>query len=228
MIEDTTINGQLQAHKVSKDVRRTLSNQPVEVLVAGSLNSKVAAANLVSSLIVNHETAVRVLQGGVSGEDRVVWLNNGGGVLRSRVNDEFELGLLAIVHRKTLHEESTETRSSTTAKGVENQESLETGAVVRHSPDAVKNLVNHLLANGVVATSVVVRSILLACDHLFRVEKVAVGASADFVDDIGLEIAVDRSGDVFSLAYNAATNALVNSAADCNNIYAYQFQKRMC
>lgn len=137
-------------------MRLTLSNQTVEVLIARPLNSKVTTADLISSLIVDHEAAVRVLQSGVSGEDRVVWLDNGGSVLRSGINDEFELGLLAIVHGKTLHEQSTKTRSSTATKGVEDQESLETGAVICHSTDAVQNLVNHLLANGVVAAGIVV------------------------------------------------------------------------
>lgn len=143
-------------YKALWDEALTLSNQAVEVLIARSLNSEVATANLIRSLIVNHEAAVGMLQGRVSGQDGVVWLNNGGCVLGSGVDDEFELGFLSVIHGKTLHEQRTETGSSTTTEGVENQETLETSAVVCHPPDAVHNLVNHLLANSVVTTGIVV------------------------------------------------------------------------
>lgn len=136
----------------------------------------------------------------MSGEDRVVWLNDGGGVLRSRVDTELKLGLLAIINRKTLHQESTETGTSTTTEGVENKETLETRAVVGDTADLVQDTVDHLLANGVVTTGVVVGSILLASDHLFRVEKAAVGTGADFINHIGLQVTVDGTGNVFSLA----------------------------
>jgi hypothetical protein len=41
-------------------------------------------------------------------------------------------------------------------------------------------------------------SILLASDHGFWVEKAAVGARSNLIDDIGLEVNVERAGDVFS------------------------------
>lgn len=178
----------------------TLSNKAVEVVVSRTLNTEVAAADIVDGLVVDHEAAVGVLQGGVSGENGVVWLNDGGGILRSRVDTELELGLLAVINRKTLHQESTETGTSTTTEGVENEETLETRAVVGNTADLVQDTVDHLLAHGVVTTGVVVGSILLASHHLFGVEKAAVGTGADFVDHIGLQVTVDGTGNVFSLA----------------------------
>jgi hypothetical protein len=85
---------------------------------------------------------------------------------------------------------------------VEDEEALEPRAVVRDTPDLVEHLVDELLADGVVATSVVVRGILLAGDHLLGVEEGAVGAGADLVDDIGLEIAVDGARNVLAVACN--------------------------
>ena len=58
-----------------------LSNEPVQVGVAGSLDVQVSAADIIDGLVVDHEGTVRVLQGGVGGQDRVVGLNNGGGNL---------------------------------------------------------------------------------------------------------------------------------------------------
>jgi hypothetical protein len=52
-----------------------------------------------------------------------------------------------------------------------------------------------------VATGVVVGSILLAGDHLLRVEELTVGTSADLIDDVGLEIGVDGTGNVLALAW---------------------------
>jgi hypothetical protein len=83
---------------------------------------------------------------------------------------------------------------------VEDEETLQTRAVVGHAADLVQDLVDELLSDRVVATSVVVRGILLACDHLLRVEEGAVGAGADLVDDVGLEIGVDGTGDILALA----------------------------
>jgi hypothetical protein len=142
-----------------------------------------------------------VLKSGVSGKDRVVWLNDGGGGLWGWVDAELQLGLLAVVDRQALHKEGTETRSGSTTEGVENQETLETRAVIGNTADLVEDLVDQLLSDSVVATSVVVGSILLAGDHLLWVEKAAVGTSADLIDDVWLEITVDGTWDILALAW---------------------------
>ena len=205
---DTGVGDQVGLELVQVDVEGTveaerggdggnnLGDQAVQVLKAGALNAEVATADVVDGLVVDHEGAVRVLQSGVGGEDGVVGLDNGGGVLRGRVDTELQLGLLAIVDGETLHEESTETGTGTTTEGVEDQESLETRTGVGHTANLVENLVDHLLTDGVVTTGVVVGSILLASDHLLRVEERTVGTGAGLINDIGLEIAVDGTGNV--------------------------------
>lgn len=143
-----------------------------------------------------------MLESGVSGENRVVRLNNRGGGLWSWVDTEFKFALFAIVDGQTLHEESSETRSSSTTERVEDEETLETSTVVCNTANLVQNLLNKLLANGVVTTGIVVGSILLSSDHVLWVEQAAVSTSADLIDDVWLEIAVDGTWDVFSLSYN--------------------------
>lgn len=140
-----------------------------------------------------------MLQGGVGGQNRVVRLNNSDGSLRSRVDTELQLALLAVVDGQALHEQSAETRTGTTAKGVEDQETLQTGAGVGNAANLVEDAIDKLLSNGVVATGVVVGSILLAGDHVLGVEETSVGAGADLIDDVRLEITVDRSWDVLAL-----------------------------
>ena len=60
---------------------------------------------------------------------------------------------------------------------MEEQKALEASALVSQLPDPVKDQVNHLLANGVVASGIVVGSILLAIDQLLRMEELAVSSS---------------------------------------------------
>lgn len=95
-----------------------------------------------------------MLKGGVSGEDRVVRLNDGAAELRRRVYAEFQLGLLAIVGGKALKEEGTKAGAGTTTERVEDEEALQTGAVVRLPPDLVHNGVDELLTDGIMAASV--------------------------------------------------------------------------
>ena len=53
---------------------------------------------------------------------------------------------------------------------MEDQEPLETSALISEFPDSVEDKVDNFLADGVVASCVVVGSILLAGKQLFRVE----------------------------------------------------------
>jgi hypothetical protein len=186
--------------KRSSDGGNDLSDQTVQVGVGGTLNVQVATADIVDSLVVNHESNIRVLKGGVGSQDGVVGLNNGSRDLRSGVDGELKLGLLAIVNGETLKEQGTETGTSSTTEGVEDKETLETSAVIGESANAVQDDINELLANGVVTTGVVVSSILLASDQLLGVEELAVSTSADFIDDSGFEIDKDGARNVLSAA----------------------------
>lgn len=177
----------------------TLRDQAIEILEIGSLDTKITSANVIDCLVVNHETAIRVFQCGVGGEDRIVWLNHRGCVLGSRVDDKFEFALLAVVNRETLHQQSTKPRASATAEGVGDQKALETGAVIGNPSNFVQDLVDQLFADSVVTTSIVVGSILFSSDHLLWVEETSICAGADLIDDIGLEIAVDGARDVLAL-----------------------------
>ena len=128
----------------------------------------------------------------------IVWLHHSCGDLRGRVDGELKLGLLSIVDREALHEEGSEARSSASTKGVEDEESLEPSALVCQLADAVQDEVNHLLANRVVSTSIVVGSILLTRDHLLRVEELPVGARPDLIDHGGLQVHEDCPGNVLA------------------------------
>ena len=101
--------------------------------------------------------------------------------LRGWVDGELQLGLLAVVHRQTLHEQGGEARAGATAEGVEDEEALQTGALVSQLTESVEDKVNDLLADGVVAAGVVVGGVLLACDELFRVKELSVDSSSHLI-----------------------------------------------
>ena len=155
---------------------------------------------VVDGLVVDHESAVGMLQSGMGRQDGIVRLNNGSGDLGSRVDGEFELGFLAVVDRETLHQQRGESGAGSTAKGMEDEESLKTSALVRELANTVQHEVDDLLADGVVATSVVVGSIFLASNELFRVEERAVGTGTDLIDDSRLQIDKDSAGHMLARA----------------------------
>jgi hypothetical protein len=63
---------------------KVLRNGPVKVSIGGPLDVKGATANVVHSLVIQHDSHISVLQEGVGGENTVVGLHNGGGNLRRR------------------------------------------------------------------------------------------------------------------------------------------------
>jgi len=81
---------------------------------------------------------------------------------------------------------------------VEDEEALETSALVGELPYSIEDEVDDLLADGVVTSGVVVGGVFLAGDQLLGMEELSVGASSDFIDDGWLEINEDGSGNVLS------------------------------
>jgi hypothetical protein len=200
-LSDVDVEGTIET-KGGGEGRDNLGDQTIEVGVSGALDVKRTAADVVDGLVVEHDGNVGVLEERVGGEHGVVGLNDSGGNLGGRVDGETKLGLAAVIDRKTLEEEGTKTGAGTTAYGVEYHETLEAGAVVGELADAVEDKVDDFFADGVVATCVIVSSILLAGDDLLGVVELAVSAGADFVTHSGLEV------DVYGTGYMLAGTSL--------------------
>jgi len=115
-----------------------LSDESVQVGVGWSFDIEISSADIVHSFVIKHERDIFVLEEGVGGKNGIVWLNDGVGDLRRWVDGETELGFLAVIDGKSLEEEGSETRSSTTSDGVEDEESLETCAVISELSDSVE------------------------------------------------------------------------------------------
>ncbi len=124
----------------------------------------------------------------------------------SWVDTELQLDFLSEINRQSLHEKSSKTRTGSATEGMEHEKSLKARAVIGNPANLVQDLVDKLLSNSVMTSGVVVGGIFLAGDHMFRVEKVSIGTRAHLVNDIGLEIAVNCSGDIFSVACRVVKN----------------------
>ena len=158
-----------------------MRDQTIKVGVRWTFNIQITAADIVDGFIVDHKSAIRMFQGSMSSQDRVVRLNDGSRNLRSGVDRELQLRLLAVVNGETFHQERSESGSGATSEGVEDQEALESRAVVGDSADSVEDRVDQFLSDGVVTTGIVVSGIFLSGNELLGVEKLLVSSAADFI-----------------------------------------------
>jgi len=178
--------------------RDNLGNESVQVGVGGSLDIEVSSADIVDGLVIEHDGDIGVLKEGVSGEDGVVRLDDGGGDLGRRVDGESELGFLTVIDGKSLEEEGSETGTGTSTDGVEDEETLETSALIGELADSVEAEIDDLTTDGVMSSGEVVSGIFLSGDELLGVEKLSVGSGSDLIDNGGLKIEEDGSGNVLT------------------------------
>ena len=175
-----------------------LSDESVQVGVGWSLDIEVSSADIVNGLIVEHDGDISVLEEGVGGENGVVWLNNGGGDLWGWVDGETELGFLTVIDGKSLEEKRSESGTGSSTDGVEDEETLETCALIGKLSDSIKAEINDFLTNGVMSSGEVVGSIFFSRDELLWMEELSVGTGSDLIDNGWLEIEEDSSWDVLS------------------------------
>ena len=64
---------------------------------------------------------------------------------------------------------------------MEDEETLQSTAIIRQFANAIEHIVNDLLANGIMTTGVVVGGIFLASDQLLRVKEALVFALTNFI-----------------------------------------------
>jgi len=105
-------------HGSSCCIKTNLSNESIEIVVAGSLTAQVAAAQVEDGLVVDHEGAVGVLERRVRRQDRVVRLDDGGRHARRRIHGELELRLFRVLDAQALHQQRGEAGSSSAAETV--------------------------------------------------------------------------------------------------------------
>ena len=175
-----------------------LGNKSVKVGVGWSLDIEVSSADIIDGLVIKDDGDIGVLKKGVSGEDGVVWLNNGGGDLWGWVDGETELGLLTVIDGESLEEERSETGSGTSTDGVEDEETLETSALIGKLSDSIEAEIDDFLTNGVMSSGEVVGGVFLSGDELLWMEELSVGTGSNLINDGWLKIEHNGSWDVLT------------------------------
>jgi len=196
-LSDIDVEGTIESEGGSKG-GDNLRDESVEVGVSGSLNVEGSSTDIVDGFVVKHDSDIGVLKKRMGGQDGVVWLNNSGGDLWGWVDGETELGLLTVIDGESLKEERTKTGSGTTTDGVEDEETLETSALIGKLSDSVEAEIDDFLTNGVMSSGEVVGGIFFSGDELLWMEELSVGSGSDLIDDGWLEIEEDASWDVLS------------------------------
>ena len=108
------------------------------------------------------------------------------------------LDFFTVIDGKSLEEERSETGTGSSTDGVEDEETLETSALIGKLSDSVEAEINDFLTNGVMSSGEVVGSIFFTGDELLWVEQLSVGSGSDLIDNGWFEIEEDGSWDVFT------------------------------
>jgi hypothetical protein len=175
-----------------------LGNQTIQVGVSRLLDVQMTSADIIQSLVIQAESTIRVFQEGMGGKNRVVRLDHSSGNLWTGRDSKGELGFSAVINGETFQEERSKTGTSTSSSSMEDKETLKTSTVVRQLADAVQDKVNNFLANGVVSTGVVVGSVFLSGNDLFRVVELGVLSGTDFITNSGFQIYKHSTRDMLS------------------------------
>ena len=175
-----------------------LSNKSVQVSVSGSFNIQLSSADIIDGFVIEDNGDIGMFEKGVSREDGVVWLNNGGGDLWGWVDGETKLGFLTVIDGKSLEEKGSETGTSSSTNGVEDEETLETGTLISKLSNSIEAEIDDFLTNGVMSSGEVVGGIFFTGDELLWMEELSVGSGSDLIDNGWLEIEEDSSWDVLT------------------------------
>ena len=158
---DINVKGTIESEGSGKG-GDNLGDQSVKVGVSWSLDIEISSADIVNGLVIDHDGDISVLEEGVSGEDGVVWLNNGGGNLWGWVDGESELGFFTVIDGKSLEEKGSESGTGSSSNSVEDKETLESCALIGKLSDSVEAEINDFLTNGVMSSGEVVGGVFLS------------------------------------------------------------------
>ena len=136
-----------------------MRDKAVQVGIGWSFDIEVSSGDIIDGLVIKDDGNIGVLKEGVGGEHGVVWLNNGGGDLWGWVDGETELGFLTVINGKSLEEKGSESGTGSSTDGVEDEETLETCALIGKLSDSVEAEIDDFFTNGVVTSGEVVGSI---------------------------------------------------------------------
>jgi hypothetical protein len=198
------VNGKLSkiTVKLTRETKRAggtgdgISDQVVQVTVAGVGKLESAEADIIKSFVIKRKALVSILYKLMDGESGVVGLDNGVGHLGRRddtVSADDTVGVLLL---DLGNKESSHTRSGSTSHGVGKLKSLKDIATFTLLADTLHNRIYEFSTLGVVTLGPVVTSSTLAKDEIIGTEKTSEGSSANGIHGTGLKISEDGTGNV--------------------------------
>jgi hypothetical protein len=95
-----------------------------------------------------------MLQSGMGCQDGVIRFHDRAGQPRGRVHAKLQFRLLAIVGGEAFLQEGTEPGTGSASEGVEDEETLESGAVIGQASDLFHDGVDELLPDSVMTTGI--------------------------------------------------------------------------
>jgi hypothetical protein len=158
---DINVKGSIESEGGGKG-GDNLGNESVQVGIGWSLDIEVSSADVINGFIIDHNSNIGVFEEGVGGEDGVVWFNNGGGDLWGWVDGETKLGFLTVIDGESLEEEGTESGSSSSTNGVEDEETLKSGTLIGELSDSIEAEIDDFFTNGVMSSGEVVGGVFLS------------------------------------------------------------------
>jgi hypothetical protein len=194
---DINVKGTIESEGSGKG-GDNLGNESVQVGVSWSLDIEISSADIINGFVIDHDGNIGVLEEGVSGKYGVVWLNNGGRDLWGWIDGESELGFFTVIDGKSLEEERSESGTGSSTDGVEDEETLETSALVGELSDSIEAEIDDFFTDSVMSSGEVVGSIFFTGDKLLWMEELSVGSCSDLIDNGWLEIEEDGSWDVLT------------------------------
>ncbi len=101
--------------------------------------------------------------------------------LRSWIDREAQLCLLPKVCGQSLKQERCKPWSCSASKGVKHNKALQSRALLSHFANLPHGRSNLLLADSVVASSIIICCIFFSCDELIRMKQLTVSARPDLI-----------------------------------------------
>jgi len=196
-LSDIDVKGTIESEGCGKG-GDNLGNESVQVGVGWSLDVEVSSADVIDGFVIKDDGNIGMLEKGVSGQNGVVWLDNGGGDLWGWVDGETKLGFLTVIDGKSFEKKGSESGTGSSTDGVEDEETLESGTLIGKLSDSIEAEIDDFFTNGVMSSGEVVGGIFFTGDELLWMEELSVGSGSDLIDNGWLEIEEDGSWDVLT------------------------------
>ena len=112
--------------------------------------------------------------------------------LRCRIYWEPKLCLFPIINRKSFKQECSESRTSSTPKGMIDDKSLKPTCLIRHPSDLIHGYFDLFFTNGVMSSCIIICGIFFPIDKLIWMKQLPIGSRSNLIYNKRLNIAISK------------------------------------